>query len=132
MRKKAEKELKKRYAIAEEIIKDKNKLDDFLERLERKIKEIPKIGEKLSHVIVMVSLVKHYATKEYTDFPMASLIAVVAALVYFISPIDLIPDGIPIAGYVDDALVVAVCWSIVETDVDRYLEWRDNNKETES
>lgn len=80
----------------------------------------------------MVSLVKHYATKEYTDFPMASLIAVVAALVYFISPIDLIPDGIPIAGYVDDALVVAVCWSIVETDVDSYLEWRDNNKETES
>ena len=72
MRKKAEKELKKRYAIAEEIIKDKNKLDDFLERLERKIKEVPKIGEKLSHVIVMVSLVKHYATKEYTDFPMAS------------------------------------------------------------
>ena len=70
MRKKAEKELKKRYAIAEEIIKDKNKLDDFLERLERKIKEVPKIGEKLSHVIVMVSLVKHYATKEYTDFPM--------------------------------------------------------------
>ena len=132
MRKKAEKELKKRYAIAEEIIKDKNKLDDFLERLERKIKEVPKIGEKLSHVIVMVSLVKRYATKEYTDFPMASLIAVVAALVYFISPIDLIPDGIPIAGYVDDALVVAVCWSIVETDVDRYLEWRDNNKETES
>ena len=132
MRKKAEKGLKKRYAIAEEIIKDKNKLDDFLERLERKIKEVPKIGEKLSHVIVMVSLVKHYATKEYTDFPMASLIAVVAALVYFISPIDLIPDGIPIAGYVDDALVVAVCWSIVETDVDRYLEWRDNNKETES
>lgn len=44
MRKKAEKELKKRYAIAEEIIKDKNKLDDFLERLERKIKEVPKIG----------------------------------------------------------------------------------------
>ena len=46
MRKKAEKELKKRYAIAEEIIKDKNKLDDFLERLERKIKEVPKKEEK--------------------------------------------------------------------------------------
>lgn len=32
---------------------------------------------------------------------------IVGALLYFISPVDLIPDFIPVAGYIDDAAVVA-------------------------
>ena len=69
-KKRVEKELKKRYSKAEKIIKNPTKLDDFLERLERKIKKVPKVGEKLSNIVVLASLVKHYATKEYADLPM--------------------------------------------------------------
>lgn len=32
----------------------------------------------------------------------------VALLVYLLSPIDLVPDFIPVLGYVDDALIVAI------------------------
>lgn len=124
-KKRVEKELKKRYSKAEKIIKNPTKLDDFLERLERKIKKVPKVGEKLSNIVVLASLVKHYATKEYADFPMASLIAIVAVLLYFVSPIDVCPDMIPIIGYIDDTLVLMFCWSFLETDIDKYLEWRE-------
>ena len=40
--------------------------------------------------------------------PRAAKIALAAVAVYLASPLDLIPDLIPIVGYLDDALVVAV------------------------
>jgi uncharacterized membrane protein YkvA (DUF1232 family) len=50
--------------------------------------------------------------------------AIVAALLYVLSPIDLLPDFIPIVGYVDDALVVAACLALVEQDLINYKEWK--------
>lgn len=41
-----------------------------------------------------------------------------------LSPIDLIPDFIPVVGYVDDALVVAACLAMVESDLEIYKEWK--------
>ena len=114
------------YGKAEEIIKDQDKLERLLDRLEVKLKEIPIAGEKLSYIPVLVQLVRSYTKKEFTDIPIGSLIAIVSALVYFLSPIDLIPDSIPVLGYSDDAAVVGVCWKLVESDVKEYQEWRKN------
>jgi uncharacterized membrane protein YkvA (DUF1232 family) len=45
---------------------------------------------------------------------------IVFALVYFITPWDLIPDAIPFAGYVDDALVVMWAVRQIADEVDAY------------
>ena len=50
--------------------------------------------------------------------PRAAKIALAAAMVYLASPIDLIPDFIPLVGYLDDVLVAAVL-------VDGILNWVD-------
>lgn len=120
-------ELEKGYVEAEEILKDIDKLERFLQRLEKKLKTIPLAGEKLSHIPVMVSLLKSYIKREYTDIPIGTIIAVISALVYFVSLIDIIPDSIPVLGYFDDAAVVAACWALVESDVDEYIKWREAN-----
>jgi uncharacterized membrane protein YkvA (DUF1232 family) len=49
---------------------------------------------------------------------------IVAALVYFISPADVIPDVIPGLGYIDDATVVAWCLHQVAEEVVRYRAMR--------
>lgn len=49
---------------------------------------------------------------------------IVFALTYFISPIDFIPDTIPFAGYIDDALVVAYVMFLLAEDVAAYKAWR--------
>ncbi|WP_365728210.1 YkvA family protein [Ruminococcus sp.] len=104
-------------------------MERFLQRLEKKLKSIPVLGEKLSYIPAMVSLLKSYIEKEYTDLPLGTIIAITSALLYFVSPIDLVPDSIPVIGYFDDAAVVAACWKLVESDVKEYLKWReDNNK----
>jgi len=49
---------------------------------------------------------------------------IIAALVYFISPIDAVPDVIPVLGYVDDAAVVAWVLHHIAKEVAAYREAR--------
>lgn len=123
----ARKELKKRYKKAEKILEDNQKMERFLQRLEKKLKCIPLAGETLSMVPVMISLIKSYIEKEYTEIPLGTIIAVISALIYVVSPIDIIPDSIPGAGYIDDAAVIAACLKLVGSDVEEYQEWRKKN-----
>lgn len=129
---KALEELKKGYEEAEKLLENEDKLEKFLQRLEKKLKIIPIAGDKLAVVPVMASLLKNYAKKEYTDIPIGTIIAIISALTYFVSPIDLVPDSTPVLGYFDDAAVVAACWKLVQSDVDEYVKWRkENGKEME-
>lgn len=123
--KKAKEQLSKRYKKAKELLADDEKMEHFLQRLEKKLKMIPIAGEKLSKVPIMASLLKNYFRKEYREVPVGTMIAVTAALIYFVSPIDVLPDSIPIIGYSDDAAVVAVCWKLAESDINEYITWRD-------
>lgn len=124
---KAQAELEKGYEAAEKILNDHDKVERFLQRLEIKLKVIPKAGDKLSKVPIMVSLIRSFVKKEYTDIPIGSIIAITSALIYFVSPIDILPDALPIVGLIDDAIVIAVCLKLVESDIDEYAGWRKDN-----
>lgn len=123
----ARKELEKGYEKAEETLNDDDKMERLFQRLEKKLKNIPVIGEKMADIPIMASLVRCYWKKEYTDVPIGSIIAIISALIYFVSPIDILPDSIPVIGYFDDAAVVATCWKLVESDVVEYQKWREKN-----
>ena len=123
--------LEQGYGEAENILKDQNKLENFLDRLSKKLKIIPYAGEKLSKVPTLASMVIAYCKGEYKDVPMGSMIAIVSALLYFVSPVDIIPDSIPVLGYADDAAVIALCWKMVESDVDDYIAWRNGGQNQE-
>ena len=125
----AMKELEARYGKAEELLKDNDKLEEFLQKLEKKLKVIPKLGNTLSMVPTMISLIRSYIKKEYTEIPLGTIIAIISALIYVLSPIDFVPDAIPGAGYIDDALVVTACLKLVGSDINDYQKWRqENNK----
>lgn len=112
------------YSEAEEVINNPDVLDNLLQRLEEKLKMVPVAGDALSNIPILIAMVRSYASKEYTDLPLGTMVAIVSALIYFLSPIDLIPDSIPVLGYADDAAVLAACLSMVQSDVDDYKTWR--------
>ncbi len=120
-------ELENNRDEAEELLKDSDKTERFLQRIEEKLKNIPLVGSKLSNIPVMISLVRSYIKKQYTDLPLGTIIAIISALIYFLSPIDILPDSIPVLGYFDDATVIGVCWKLVESDVNEYVKWRESN-----
>ncbi|MBP5279988.1 MAG: DUF1232 domain-containing protein, partial [Erysipelotrichaceae bacterium] len=122
---------------AEVILDDEDRANDFADEAEAKA---DRIGRKsifskrmsvrgfVSYIRLFTSLVRSYAKKEYREIPVGTIIAIVATLIYFVSPIDILPDFIPGFGYVDDAAVVAFCFMNVKSDLDLYRNWLASRK----
>ena len=51
---------------AQELLKNTSKLEEVLQQMEQKLKEIPKVGDALSRVPLMISMIRSYITKEYS------------------------------------------------------------------
>ena len=83
----------------------------------------------LSEIPVLISLVKAYIEKRYANVPIGTVIAIVGALLYFLSPIDLVPDLLPAIGLVDDAAIIALALKLVHDDVKEYQSWKEKNED---
>ena len=70
----------------------------------------------------VIRLVTRLATDPV--LPRSAKIALAAAVVYLMSPIDLIPDFVPLVGYLDDALLAALVLDGVLNFVDRAVVLR--------
>lgn len=124
----AKKQLDKGRKEAKELLKDQDKMEAFLQRLENKLNVIPMIGSTFAIVPSMISLVRSYVKKEYTKIPLGSIIGIVSALIYILSPIDLIPDVAGPLGYLDDAAILIVFLKAgAEDDIKEYQRWREKN-----
>ena len=110
---------------AEYITNNEDAFAKFLKSIEATLKKIPSVGSLLSDVPLLVSLVKSYLDGEYKEIPYNSIVAVVATLLYVISPIDIIPDIIPVVGFTDDAMAVAFCIKMIHDDLEKYKTWLD-------
>jgi hypothetical protein len=73
-------QLEKGYEDAEKLLNDKDNLERFLQRLEEKLKIVPIVGERLSQLPALVSLLKAYVSGEYKDVPIGTIIAIISAL----------------------------------------------------
>lgn len=125
--KRAKAELEQGYAQAQELLREPDKMERFLQKLEKKLKHIPLLGKEFKALPILISLLRSYFKKEYQEVPVGTLLAVVSALIYFLSPIDGLPDFIPLMGYSDDAVVLGICWKLAQSDLKEYIEWRKAN-----
>jgi len=123
-KKQAEEELKKgaKNVTEEDLKKVFNKRNE----IEEKFKSNGPLGKFISDLKLLFSVIQDYISGEYREIPWWSIAAIVAALLYVLNPIDLIPDFIPVIGYIDDALVVAACLAMVGQDLQNYKDWKKN------
>ncbi|MCQ4259047.1 YkvA family protein [Stutzerimonas stutzeri] len=62
---------------------------------------------------------------EYRAISKPALVAVVAGLLYFLSPLDAIPDWIPGLGFVDDLAVLAWVMRKWADELQAFRAWKD-------
>lgn len=78
----------------------------------------------IADVMLLIAMVGDYYHGRYREVPWTTIAVVTFALLYVLNPLDLIPDVLPVVGYVDDAAVVALCLKAVRSEVRAYGEWK--------
>lgn len=72
---------------------------------------------------IVARLVRAYASGEYRELPWKTLLRVVAVLIYFVSPIDILPDFLPIVGLTDDIALMLWLFNGIKDDIEKFRQW---------
>jgi len=80
------------------------------------------------NIKLLFSVIKDYAQGNYKEIPWTAIAAIIGALLYIFSPIDLVPDFIPVFGLMDDAAVLGLCLNAVGSDLNKYEIWKQQKK----
>ena len=70
------------------------------------------------------SLLRDWFSGVYGQIPGRMIASLAGALIYFVAPIDLVPDWIPMAGLLDDAAILAAVFKLSESDLKDYRFWK--------
>jgi len=116
----------RRAAIdAEAYAKDPNRLRQLVADAAGKISVIPRgpFADTWAYLMAMIRLLRDYHRAEYRDISETNLLTIIAAILYFVSPFDVIPDWVPVLGHIDDAFVISLALKSVRADLDTFMAW---------
>ncbi|MXX76093.1 MAG: DUF1232 domain-containing protein [Holophagales bacterium] len=108
---------------AAEIVRSPDKLREMVAEAREKADSASGAASPLSGVIedlkMMFELLRAVARGDYR-LRKETLILIAGAVLYFVIPIDVIPDFIPVAGFIDDAAVIAWVVKTCKTEIDLF------------
>ena len=112
---------------AKAYLNDDEKMEKLFRDFEDKLKLIPKIGKRASDIAVLLSMLRAYIKKQYTDVAIGTILAAIAGLIYVVNPMDVVPEYIIGFGIVDDAAVIGIILQAMHMDLNKYKKWQKAN-----
>ena len=91
------------------------------------VEKIASIAKRAGAKLVYAALILYY-TLQSDKISTANKAMIVGALGYMISPLDVIPDAIPIAGLTDDLAVLLFVLKKVWTDIDPEIQQKAKDR----
>ena len=102
-------------------------VEDVLRREEELRKKGHVLGETREQAKLLFQMIKDWKSGEYKDVPWKAIAAIVFAIVYFLSPADVIPDFIPGIGWIDDAFVFSLVLKSFSSQIEAYRAWKSRS-----
>lgn len=126
MENKVKEKLDSHKVKALEYIKDKEKGDKLINDAIKKSKN-NKSGFKefKDDLNTLVRMFKSWKSGNYKNIPTKTIITIVAALLYFVNPFDVVPDFILYAGFIDDAMVLSFVIKSLKSEIDDFKRWEE-------
>lgn len=81
------------------------------------------LGDRVKDFKLLLSMFKDGMSGKY-KVPTATLALIGTAIIYVVSPLDAIPDVIPVIGWVDDIGVVGFAMSKLSSEISKYKRFR--------
>ena len=114
---------------ASSIAGDKEKMEDLLSASKEKLQSInfenSKINKLGHNLRTMIRMVQAYVNGSYRELPWKSLLAILGGLIYFMMPIDFIPDFIPLTGFLDDFTIIMFITGAFQQDIEAFIDWEE-------
>jgi len=88
-----------------------------------------KIAQLKSKIATLIRLVKAYTKGKYRQISRKSMLYTVGVLIYFITPTDVIPDFIPVSGFLDDASLLLWLYNHLGQELQQFKLWESKQEE---
>jgi uncharacterized membrane protein YkvA (DUF1232 family) len=110
---------------AKAYVDDPLRLRDLFQDAAKAARSLPRdsFGDTWPYFQTMLRLIRGYYRGEYHEVTESTLVIIIAAVIYVVSPLDVIPDAIPAIGFLDDATVVALALQRTRQDLDDFMLW---------
>lgn len=93
-----------------------------------RLKSKGKLGVVQDDLRLLMSLCRAWVSGEYRQLNPQALLAVVAALLYFLSPVDVIPDWFIALGFLDDLAVLGWVIKRWHGELEAFKQWREQRQ----
>jgi uncharacterized membrane protein YkvA (DUF1232 family) len=106
--------------------KSNAKISDLLNKVSSKTQNLHQSENNASFMENLGTLrrmVRAYKQGDYREVPWRSVTMVIAALLYFVSPLDFIPDILPILGLTDDIALIIWVSNSIKSDIENFRKW---------
>lgn len=119
---------RRQAARASELIQDPAALKKLAGSGARKFDALAAGSERLRRVAddlsTLFALLRAYARGEYRRLSTQSLLSVAAAVLYFVTPLDAIPDFLLGVGLIDDVAIIGFVLKQFETELEAFRAWQ--------
>lgn len=105
------------------IIEDESLLEGVFGAVIERLSNLPIVGETFGDIPAAIAMVRDWKNGTYKKVPVATIIMIVGAFAYFVSPINIIPDFIPVLGQADDIAVIGLAMAAAHNDISSYKDW---------
>lgn len=119
----------KLYRKAERVITSDTALAALLDKVFLKIGESSEVFYRFQdNLLALVRMMRSWMSGAYRQISFRAIIAVVATLIYFVNPLDVIPDFIPVVGAIDDILILGYLIKMVNKEIERFITWEQTRQ----
>jgi uncharacterized membrane protein YkvA (DUF1232 family) len=114
---------------AKEYLKDPKKVERLVNQAVQKSKrQKGTLGIAWDRLKLFIELIKAYSNGEYRKVSKGTIITVIGAIIYFVSPVDVVPDFIAGLGIVDDAAVIGFALKKIGSEIEDFKNWKNQHK----
>lgn len=108
---------------AKELLADKEKMRNLLGQF-KKFFQNEKFKDVIDNMSELLNYVKDVVFGDYKNYDITNLLLIVAAIIYVVTPIDIIPDLVPGIGLSDDLAVIMYVLKVTNEELCKYRNWK--------
>lgn len=110
--------------------------NSLLEKLSEKVYQkaeqaVQNYADTAARIKTVTRMLKAWRKKEYRNIDKSSIFIAIVILLYYVNPIDLIPDFIPVIGGLDDLILLGFLLKVIDKEIEKFTTWEQQQATAE-